>query len=623
VALSGSFGQEGALRKLRLDKLDGAYGGQPFRLVNPVTATIGPNRYEVRNLLLASRDGRIAIDAGFVRDALEGTAILTRVPLSLVALAAPDLGMDGHLDGKATFAGTIADPRADLNLKVSNMSLERGEAAGLTGIDIDAAGRWRNGRLALDGNATTRQRGGIDMRLQAEVPLVLRQEPLTVDLPRNAPISAALRGNVELMTLNDLLATSGDQAQGRLDVNLTLGGSFGNPQLGGDATIANGRYENQASGMVISGIAMRVRADGKRLTIDSFDGQTPDGGAVKVSGSVNVDPADPRAFNLRVGASSAQLVQLDLVTAKIDTRLSLTGPLANPLLQGPVTIERADIRIPERMPPGVIEIQVKEINRPGGDPAPAERSSAGTSPFQLRLDLTAKARNRIFVRGRGLTVELSSDVTVGGTTAKPILGGGLRLVDGSLELLTTWFEFTQANVDFASDGGADPVLDVSAQARAADIMARVGLTGRASAPRITLTSTPELPADEILARVLFNKPLGNLNAIEAVLIAQSISRLTGIGGIGGTPGIVGTMRRSLSLDRLRLVGGNQGDGVSGTAVAAGRYVARDVYVGAEQRVGEAGSRAVVEINLTQNVRIRTDVGTNSGGSISVLYEWEY
>jgi translocation and assembly module TamB len=576
----------------------------------------------VRNLLLASRDGRIALDAGLVRNALEGTAILTRAPLALASLAAPDLDMDGQLDAKATIAGTIADPRADLDLKVSNMSLEGGQAAGLTGIDIDATGRWRNGRLALDGNAATRKRGRIDMRLQAEVPLVLRQEPLTVDLPRNAPISAALRGNIELMTLNDLLATSGDQAQGRLDVNLALGGSFGNPQFDGDARVANGRYENQASGMVISEIAMRVRADGKRLTIDQFAGRTPDGGAVEASGSVNVDPADPQAFNLRIGASSAQLVQLDLVTAKIDTRLSLTGPLANPLLQGPVTIERADIRIPEQMPPSVVEIQVKEINRPGDDPDPATRTSAGTSPFQLRLDLAVKAGNRIFVRGRGLTVEMSSDVTVGGTTAKPILGGGLKLVDGTLELLTTWFEFTQANVDFI-DGSTDPALDISAQARAADIMARVGLTGRASAPRITLTSTPELLEDEILARVLFNKPLSNLNAVEAVLIAQSISRLTGIGGIGGTPGIVGKIRRSLSLDRLRLVGGNQGDGVSGTAVAAGRYVARDVYVGAEQRVGEAGSRAVVEINLTRNVRIRTDVGTNSGGSISVLYEWEY
>ena len=83
------------------------------------------------------------------------------------------------------------------------------------------------------------------------------------------------------------------------------------------------------------------------------------------------------------------------------------------------------------------------------------------------------------------------------------------------------------------------------------------------------------------------------------------------------------MRSSLGLDRLRLVGSNQGDSFSGTAVAAGRYVARDVYVGAEQRVGEAGSRAVVEISLTRNVRIRSDVGTNSGASIGVLYEWEY
>ena len=126
VALAGGFNQEGTLQKLRLDKLDGTYGGQPFRLVNPATATIGPNRYEVRNLLLASRDGRIALDAGLVRNALEGTATLTRVPLSLASLAAPDLGVDGQLDGNATFAGTIADPRADLNLKVSNMASARG-----------------------------------------------------------------------------------------------------------------------------------------------------------------------------------------------------------------------------------------------------------------------------------------------------------------------------------------------------------------------------------------------------------------------------------------------------------------------------------------------------------------
>ena len=70
------------------------------------------------------------------------------------------------MDGNATFAGTIADPRADLNLKVSNMGLEGGEAAGLTGIDINTTGHSAERTPALDGNATTRKRDNIDMGLQ-------------------------------------------------------------------------------------------------------------------------------------------------------------------------------------------------------------------------------------------------------------------------------------------------------------------------------------------------------------------------------------------------------------------------------------------------------------------------
>jgi translocation and assembly module TamB len=79
----------------------------------------------------------------------------------------------------------------------------------------------------------------------------------------------------------------------------------------------------------------------------------------------------------------------------------------------------------------------------------------------------------------------------------------------------------------------------------------------------------------------------------------------------------------LGIDRLELLSGGEADGLSGAGVAAGRYVSRDVYVGAEQRVGEAGSRVVVEIDLTDNLKVRTDVGTNSGAGVGMLYEWEY
>lgn len=77
------------------------------------------------------------------------------------------------------------------------------------------------------------------------------------------------------------------------------------------------------------------------------------------------------------------------------------------------------------------------------------------------------------------------------------------------------------------------------------------------------------------------------------------------------------------MDRLELLSGEEGEGLEGAGVAAGRYVSRDVYVGAEQRVGEAGSRVVVEIDVTDNLKVRTDVGTTSGAGVGVLYEWEY
>jgi translocation and assembly module TamB len=267
-----------------------------------------------------------------------------------------------------------------------------------------------------------------------------------------------------------------------------------------------------------------------------------------------------------------------------------------------------------------VEIQVEEINRRGGPPIQPEEPASAASPFQLRLDMTVKAQNQIFVRGRGLEIEMASDVTVGGTAAKPIIGGGLKLVNGTLDLLTKRFDFTQANVDFVGDGSTDPVLDVTATAKATDITAQVVVTGRASAPKIVLTSTPELPQDEVLARVLFNKGFSDLSAFEAIQLAQSIGQLA---GIGGGPGILDSVRNTLGIDRLELLGGGEGEGLSGAGVAAGRYVSRDVYVGAEQRVGEAGSRVVVEIDMTDNLKVRTDIGTNSGAGVGVLYEWEY
>jgi translocation and assembly module TamB len=448
---------------------------------------------------------------------------------------------------------------------------------------------------------------------------------LTIEVPAAQPVRGSLRGNADLARFNDLLAATGDRAQGRLNLDLTLGGTVATPQLGGLATVANGQYVNVEYGTTITDINARLRGDGTRLTIEAFDGRTPEGGVVRVEGAVNVDPTDPQALNLRVLADDARLVQIDLVTARVDGGLSLTGPLDAPQLKGDIRIDRADVRLPDRLPPSVVQLDVVEINSDRGERVelyPKEKAEqpangSANSGLTIGLDIKVTAQNQIFVRGRGLNAEFASDLAVSGTSADPRINGQLTLVSGYLEFLTKRFEFQRANINFVGD--TDPTLDVLAEASAGDITAQVAITGRASRPDIALTSTPTLPQDEVLARVIFEKPLSQLTAIEAVQLAQSVGELA---GFGGGPGLLDRVRNTLGVDRLEILSAQEGEGLQGAGVAAGRYVTRDVYVGTEQRVG-GDTRFVVEYDLTDNLKVLSDVGTQSGTGIGLRYEWEY
>ena len=55
-------------------------------------------------------------------------------------------------------------------------------------------------------------------------------------------------------------------------------------------------------------------------------------------------------------------------------------------------------------------------------------------------------------------------------------------------------------------------------------------TGRAQNPQIEFTSTPGLPQDEIVSRILFGSSVGDLSAIQAVQLAASLNSLRGSGG---------------------------------------------------------------------------------------------
>jgi translocation and assembly module TamB len=151
----------------------------------------------------------------------------------------------------------------------------------------------------------------------------------------------------------------------------------------------------------------------------------------------------------------------------------------------------------------------------------------------------------------------------------------------------------------------------------------------AIAPKIAISSVPELPQDEALAQILFGQSVKQLTPFQLAGLAQAAASLTGAGG-GLDP--LAAVRKRLGLDRLSAGAGTGGKGAS---LQAGKYLANGVYVGAQQN-SSGGTRAQVQIDLTKHLKVDTVIGTGGaapstgitpdndpGSSIGLTYQLEY
>jgi translocation and assembly module TamB len=164
---------------------------------------------------------------------------------------------------------------------------------------------------------------------------------------------------------------------------------------------------------------------------------------------------------------------------------------------------------------------------------------------------------------------------------------------------------------------ADPEINLTASADLQDIKGIIKVTGSAQRPDIAFTSTPALPQDEILSRMLFGESVANISATEALQLASAVNGLN-----GGTDFLnpLGALQSATGIDRLRIVGADTTTG-RGTSLAAGKYLTNNVYV--EIVTDTKGFMATqLEIALSRSLSILSQTG-NAGTAAKVRYSKDY
>ena len=183
-----------------------------------------------------------------------------------------------------------------------------------------------------------------------------------------------------------------------------------------------------------------------------------------------VIPLEPGKAKISIRLDNANYVDGTLLTAHLDGTVTIKGSLvASPVVGGKVTITKAAITIPEKLPPSLSEIDIKHRDAPADVRRMQKdlnaRDTGGRSKSNdINFDLVVSAPSHLFVRGRGIDAELGGDLTIRGTASQPNVAGGFEMRRGRLEILGKRLTFTEGNITFG--GNLIPALDLDATSSA-------------------------------------------------------------------------------------------------------------------------------------------------------------
>lgn len=432
----------------------------------------------------------------------------------------------------------------------------------------------------------------------------------------NFTTDLALQGQVDAEIWNPLIEPA--NVQGRIGFDGTLRGAPGLDALRLDARANGGRYVLPRQGVAFDNVAATAHLENGAARIH-VTGESLSGGHGQIDGTISLDAN--RMADLTAMVDHFNISQPRLFDAQVSGQVSLTGPLAQgPTVRGTIDVLHAEIMIPNS-PLARDGFRLTGLRHVAEDSASRQtRISAGIASgtrngraaIPMNLDLTLVAPGHIFVRGRGLDAELGGTLKLGGNTHDVVPSGSFELIRGRLDLLGNRFTLTDGSASMI--GSFIPFVRLTATTDSGGVQTSVTLSGQADSPNITFSSVPELPQDEVLARLIFRRSLTTLSPFQAAQLAMSLATLTG----RADNSILSRTRQAMGLDDLDFTIDEAGN----TALRAGRYISDHVYT--DVRIDNTGrSEVTINLDVTPNVTLRGHADSNGGSGVGLFYERDY
>jgi translocation and assembly module TamB len=577
---------------------------EPLMLNQPAIFTRTGDGWELAPTRLTFAGGA-AIVSGRNGSRPEVHAQVMAMPLQVLDVAWPNLDLKGLATGHLDYAWK-GNRNGRLDLKVRGLS-RAGLVLASKPIDVGIAAAVSGNNAAM--RAVAASNGQVVGRAQARF-APMGGGPLMAEL-LNAPLFAQLRYVGPADTLWRLSGTEVIDLSGPLSVGADIGGRLADPVIRGSLRTQNARLESAVTGMVVTNVASQARFSGPQLIFNQISGNTAGGGSVTGSGTATFS-GGKTLLNLSFNANQALLLNRDDVAARVTGPLQVRSDGQGGTISGNLRLNKGRFQLGRASAAAAVpQLNVRES---GLDPADVIEV-ADLHPW--KLDLKVAGRD-LQVAGLGIDSIWTTDLNIGGVADAPRFTGRADLVRGDYDFAGRNFRLDRGVIRFRGESPPDPLLDIHAEAQVQGLDASVLVRGTGLKPEITFASTPPLPQDELLSRILFGTSITNLSAPEALQLASAVAALqSGSGSLDP----INALRRAVGLDRLRIVPADVATGQK-TAIAAGKYVTRKLFVEVVTD-GQGYSATRVEYQMTRWLSLLSTVSTIGRSSASVRVSKDY
>lgn len=604
LSTNGVMEQATGVTTIRVDGLQLTSSITDARLTAPATITHRNGQTTISDANLAVGGGTVRL-SGSTGDSVDVEAVISGLPLAIANAVQPDLGLGGTLDGTIRAQGPSSAPIVRFDATGTAVAVAALKQAGIAPVNATA-----NGQFDPSSNTITLTALNVS-------------NPQTVTLTgsgriplQGAGLQFSADGSAPLALAQQFIDGRGVQLTGLARFSVNASGLLSSPQLDGLLSIADGSVRDPLSNLQLNNVRLLAGLTGQQIVVRTLNADLSTGGSVAGQGTVGLLEGMPA--DLALTLANARYTDGETFATTLNGRLTLTGNLArDPLLAGRLSLAETDIVVPETFGSDEALLNVTHVQPDAATRQTLDRialtnplPTPGARPSVLQLDVTINAPARIFVRGRGLDAELGGSLRVRGPVTNVSPTGGFELRRGRLEILGQRIDLDEGTITLAGD--LDPFLNFLARTESGDVTAFIQLRGRASDLDVSFFSEPELPEDEVLARILFDRSVSDLSPVQIARLATAAAELTG----GNSPDLVGGLREGLGLDDLDVVQDDDGN----AAVRAGRYISDNVYLGVE---AGAETEATINLDITDDLTARGSVGTSGESELGIFFERDY